>query len=244
PPPAPSPEEVSAGGAAWPSSYQSVQTIGNVLSVILVLVLLVDVVAVISDMAEYSLLGRIQSGEFVSDREATASDIRQGALGLLQSLLIVVSIVMWLIWFRRAYKNLVPLQAGAPRFKPGWAIGAWFVPFLNLWRPLQMTKDVWNGSAPSAARGPPLGGWAGAGMPPLLGFWWLFFIVANAAYPGFGEAVDATSIADLRGLSLRFVIADSLSVVLDILAIAVVRGITSRQEQRAATLATQPTAAG
>ena len=33
---------------------------------------------------------------------------------------------------------------------PGWAIGGWFVPFLNLWRPLQMVLDVFRGASGSA----------------------------------------------------------------------------------------------
>ena len=209
--------------------------IANALQALIGLVLVVDIVAVSSDLAEYALLGRVQAGASVPDAELVRSDIRQGVIGLVQALSTIAAMVVWLVWFHRAYKNLGPLRAGAPRFTPGWAIGAWFVPVLNLWRPLQMTKDVWTGSDPSGE--PPVRHWKHAPMPPLLGFWWFLWIAAQLAYPGFAQVFEAETIPELRASSLRFVIGDTLSVVLDVLAFFVVRTITQRQERRAARLA-------
>jgi hypothetical protein len=51
--------------------------------------------------------------------------------------------------FRRAYRNLPALGAESPRFSSGWAVGAWFVPFLNLVRPKQIMDDIWRASDPA-----------------------------------------------------------------------------------------------
>jgi len=54
--------------------------------------------------------------------------------------------------------------------KSGWAIGGWFVPILNLWRPFQMVNDVRRG-----ATGPP-----GVGATNTQGWWWGLWIASTA----------------------------------------------------------------
>jgi len=93
------------------------------------------VVAVVSDALEYALLGRIADGERPSDAEITFNDTRQAVIGLAQTGLQIALYVAFIMWFYRAYSNLPRLGVtGGLRFGPGWAIGAWFVPFLNLVR--------------------------------------------------------------------------------------------------------------
>ena len=53
--------------------------------------------------------------------------------------------VFFLFWFHRAYRNL-PALGGDRRYGTGWAIGSWFVPFLNAWRPKQIVNDIWRES--------------------------------------------------------------------------------------------------
>ena len=55
-------------------------------------------------------------------------------------------------WTNRAYRNLqrsVPMTCGS---RDGWAVGGWFVPFLNFVRPKQIMNDVWRGSSPDGLR--------------------------------------------------------------------------------------------
>ncbi|MDQ3111921.1 MAG: DUF4328 domain-containing protein [Bacteroidota bacterium] len=65
-------------------------------------------------------------------------------LGLLFSLTTVLLAVFFLLWMSRAYKNLVKANIENIRFTHGWAVGAWFVPFVNLVRPLKIVKEIWN----------------------------------------------------------------------------------------------------
>jgi hypothetical protein len=70
------------------------------------------------------------------------------------------------VWFWRAYKNL-KLMGRAAR-APGWAIGGWFVPIMNLFRPYQMMKEL-------ARESPRVRGGEGAGA---VGLWWLLHLIA------------------------------------------------------------------
>lgn len=50
--------------------------------------------------------------------------------------------IMLMVWMARAYHNLH--RAGLPglNYSPGWAIGAWFVPIMNFWRPYAIMKEI------------------------------------------------------------------------------------------------------
>ena len=240
PPPPPLPHEATEQVMPqWVQPFQPIEGVARVLVFLIGLGLFLSLVGIVSSIAEYSLLGRIQSGEFVSDAQANANDARQAVIGLAQFVLYLVTIVVWLVWFRRAYRNLISLRVGQLRFKPGWAVGAWFVPFLNLVRPFQITKDIWTASNPDPNTEP--GMWSYAKTPALLGWWWALWLISNfvdriATRP----ALEATTIDELRRTSFLFILIDSTHVLVSILAILVVRGITKRQEERARNMALQP----
>ena len=59
----------------------------------------------------------------------------------------------------------------------GWAIGAWFVPFLNLVRPIQIVNDIWRGSQPYLDD---RFGWRGRPVPRVFAFWWAAWLIAGA----------------------------------------------------------------
>lgn len=47
----------------------------------------------------------------------------------------ILTVVFFLIWLNRSYKNLTPLGAQDLAYSSGWAVGYWFIPFVNLVRP-------------------------------------------------------------------------------------------------------------
>src|SRR5664279_2860174 len=49
----------------------------------------------------------------------------------------VAGSVCFSMWFHRAYRNLPTLVNGQLLTTPGWAVGSFFIPFLNLFRPYQ-----------------------------------------------------------------------------------------------------------
>ena len=86
---------------------------------------------------------------------------------------LVIGPLTFIPWFHRAYSNLPRLGFRELRYAPGWAIGSWFVPILNLWRPKQIANDIYRGSDPAQAPGSNF--WKEP-ITPLLGWWWGLFI--------------------------------------------------------------------
>ncbi|WP_121257130.1 DUF4328 domain-containing protein [Solirubrobacter pauli] len=85
-------------------------------------------------------------------------------LWVLSFVAIVVNLLVggfFISWLKRAYWNASSVDQGSDRFDHSWAVTSWFVPVLNLYRPLQMVHDVWR-----AAR---------LGNEALPAVWWVSF---------------------------------------------------------------------
>lgn len=59
----------------------------------------------------------------------------------------LITAVLFLVWVYRASANARRLQPDPARIRPGWAVGWFFVPFLNLWKPFSAMCQTWNSSA-------------------------------------------------------------------------------------------------
>jgi Protein kinase domain/Domain of unknown function (DUF4328) len=167
-----------------------------------------------------------------------------------EGIVLLVTAVLFLWWFRRAYRNLAALGARGLRFAGGWAIGAWLVPILSLVRPKQLLNDIWRASDPDL----PLdndGSWRRKPVPSVLTWWWLAFLASMTARAITTESVHSLAVLMTFGLASRPLdqvqptsgiqsLADLLSIVAGLLALRIVRIVTARQEARAARLATSP----
>ena len=199
----------------------------------LVATIVIDLIAVASGFAEY----RLYQQDIVTEDELDSTDLRQGLVALVQTIVFIVAVVMFIRWFKRAYANLLPLGVPELRFRVGWSIWGWFVPFLNLWRPKQIANDIWRGSDPQIPReqGP---GWQERSVPALFQFWWAGFIILNFLYnAALRLSLRADEIPEFSDAAVTYLFADSLSAITGVLAVLVVRRTTDRQEARAARIA-------
>jgi hypothetical protein len=196
----------------------------------------VDVLAVISDLGEYLLLQRLET-EDVPLSELEASDHRQLAVAATQTAVFLAAAFFFIRWLHYAYRNLRALGAGNLRYATATAVWSWFVPILNLWRPKQVINDVWRASDPDAPADQSDGRWWETRPPVLYAVWWFVWIVLSFAYNAdLRLSVRAETLEELQFASLFTTVTDSVSVVGALLALAVVRRTTARQEARAARL--------
>ena len=131
-----------------------------------------------SDFLQLQLLWRFQSGVNVTTSEAQMNDIRVTAIALIYMAAYIVSAVMFIRWFRRAYFNL-HLVAKRLTYTEGWAAGSWFVPFINLFRPYQIMKELYEETEIVLAK---------RNLTPrvvlpgtMVGVWWTLWIINNVA---------------------------------------------------------------
>jgi hypothetical protein len=151
---------------------------------LLLLAAAVALMAAISDLMQVRLLSRVAAGESLSQAEADANDNRQAFLGVLQLLVLLACGIAFLTWFYRSHKNLTALGATGLKYSPGWAVGGFFVPFLNLVRPLQVMREIWHASvlpSPTELSSPGIFAQsASRETPGKVGWWWGLFLVSSS----------------------------------------------------------------
>lgn len=148
------------------------------------------VVAVRSTMSQVGLLMQAQQDAPVAEDAASANNSRQLVIGIGQAVVYLATIVLFLCWIGRAYRNVGALSTRKSRFAPGWAVGSWFVPFLNLVRPYQIVRETWwVSSSPSDADRAEPGCTPKA--PAIVKWWWAVFLISGS----FGQMVSRKALS-------------------------------------------------
>jgi hypothetical protein len=106
------------------------------------IVMAAEIIAIISSYLQYDLLQTIANGGIVSDSEASANDAREQFIGIIQTIVYIISGITFIMWFRRAYYNLQQKVSNL-KYSEGWAAGSWFVPVICLYRPYQIMKEIY-----------------------------------------------------------------------------------------------------
>ncbi|MFJ6849496.1 DUF4328 domain-containing protein [Streptomyces sp. NPDC091271] len=165
---------------------------------------------------------------------AGRAEVLYGAAGTLQAYALLATAIVFILWFRRVRLNAEVFDAGLQHLRPGWAIGAWFVPVANFWLPRRVAGGIWTASA----QNDPDDSWRTVSMAPLNLWWgvWVFSMLYRQ-YAGrqYEQAPSAPEIADAVGLVL---VGDVLDIAAAVLAILFVRKLTRMQGERAALGAT------
>jgi eukaryotic-like serine/threonine-protein kinase len=153
-------------------------------------------------------------------------------VAVVQLVTLVVGGVLFLAWFHRAYGNLRALGVAEPRYKRGWAIGAWFIPIVNLVLPKQMANDLWRASDPAMQPNDP--GWQGRPVAPLLHWWWAFYIVGSAVSAVSGNMIGEAATLDAMNAGVALdAAAQALWIAAAFAGTRVIGLSTERQEVRA-----------
>jgi hypothetical protein len=95
-----------------------------------------------------------------------------GALvALIYFAIFIASVIIIARWIHRAHANIVNTGQRLET-TPGWAVGWFFVPLANLFKPFQAMRELWNASHLA-------GDYFNQESDPLLRYWWGFWIVGN-----------------------------------------------------------------
>ncbi|KAF0802750.1 hypothetical protein A6D6_03925 [Alcanivorax xiamenensis] len=180
-------------------------------------------VAVISGLLEYRLLLRLRDGVVLSDQVIEASYLRQGVVGLVQTLVLLTAMILVARWIYRANQNCRRLGAADMRFTPGWAVGWYFIPVLSMWKPYQAMKEIWRASAAPAD-------WHRQSTPMLMPVWWGMWLLSLALGSGIMQlARHANSMEDYLLLSQVTLVADFLEIPLAFALMVLIRRIHAMQ---------------
>jgi hypothetical protein len=123
----------------------------------------------------------------VAERMDTVSLV----IGLAPVLVFLVTGVLFVVWLYRGIKSS-NIDQSRMQHKAWWAIGGWFIPIWNLFRPFQMVRDFWLAANVKKQTGD-------LDTPRLIGWWWalnLLAILTERVY-----ALGTRDLAQLDGLA-------------------------------------------
>lgn len=189
-----------------------------------------------STFQEITLLRNIVDGKYPAMPDAEfwalldANDSRQALVALLYFSTFIFTIITFLMWQRRIRKNADYIGITGLRFSTVGVVGWWFVPIMNIFRPYQVMKEMWQSNYRSVNEQPD---WRDSTVSGLLGWWWGLFLVgewisgiALRIYLR-NDDIDSLIVGDWLdiGSSMLLMVAAAL-------AIALVREITAFQESK------------
>jgi hypothetical protein len=198
----------------------------HVVKALLLVIIALDLTAILFGASQYSLIARMAAGEAVPEAQITANDTRHRMIALFQFISFVVTVIAWLTWQHRAY-GLLSLASSIPTtFTPGWAIGWWFVPFANVFRPYQVMKEMWLRSAATDGGGTV----DGLEAPNVIKWWWGSWLIAGfVANTSFRMAVGANTIDQLLWSTVLGMVDDSVTILVACLALVIISRISTLQ---------------
>lgn len=217
--------------------YRPATTLASVVVVLLGLNMLASLLGIASDFVQVDLArDGVVFGEGAEDAPFDTREIVILLIALFELLVFVPTVVIFCVWMYRAHKNLVAL--GNPRqhleHPPGWAVGSFFVPIINLFVPYRAAREIWAKSDPEVTTfDTPFARYA-LSAPSVLKLWWGFWVASNILNNvSFRLSWSGEGVAAATASAWVDLFANILEIPAALFAIAVVRGVVERQERRA-----------
>jgi hypothetical protein len=182
-------------------------------------------VGTVTTSFEIELLSRISAQGDFTQEEADRSDAGQNAVIFAGLGLVPLTAISFCLWIYRAYRNLYALHPDLLEYSPGWAVGLYFVPIFNLFRPYQVMVEIWENSDPAR-----LGNRSTGASATIVGWWWAFWLlehVVGAVIRPLGRNADEA--AELLVVSWAALIKHFINLPLALLAFTIV-WIVSRNQ--------------
>jgi len=217
--------DVLPAGGPSASSFRDPGTLTRSLKLFLYLGIALGTLSLVSEVLELQRLNEMQA--IGSPAEAEVSDF-QGITAILQFVNLVVLIALFCIWIYRANYNARQLGATDMQFSPGWAVGWYFIPIANLWKPYQAMREIWQASADPAH-------WQQQPRGTILPLWWTFFLLSNfVGNASFRVSLRAQTVSDLILAGTLSAANDVVDIVADVGALVLVTQIFRMQMARRA----------
>lgn len=167
----------------------------------------------------------------------------EGVVSLLFILVYIASVVLFVIWMSRAYKNLLYFRTTGLEHSPRWAVGSFFVPFANLVVPYRAVKEIWLASSPELD----VSGsdsWKLQKVPAIIKWWWGLWLLSNFLDGrSAGASWNAKTPDELASAYSLDISIDILAFISAVVGLLVVRAVTDRQKNKLNTIGSPATEA-
>lgn len=161
----------------------------------------------------------------ISSNGEWALVILESIFGLLSAPAYLITGIALCMFMHRAHTNLNRAGTEGLVHTPGWCVAYWFIPFINLYRPLHAMQELYEASA-----SPRESDWKTADTNTLLSRWWACWLTGSIV-----GRLESRLLQNEVDLGLGVIPLSWISTIALVLAavylIAIVREIQQRQER-------------
>ncbi|MBE0642522.1 MAG: DUF4328 domain-containing protein [Bacteroidetes bacterium] len=141
------------------------------------LLVLTKFIVVATDVWALRVFGKIDASPFYSpmstslDREVSRLDRWLRFADAADLLFFIYTAVVFIVFMHNAYRNIMQPVIANRRFSPGWTIGAFLIPVVNIVLPYSVMREIWQCSR-ALIRSHVDGHWREEERPLVLRLWW------------------------------------------------------------------------
>ena len=181
----------------------------------------IGLVAIGSGVMQLNLISQTPVDPLLAEQ----NDFRQSAISIIAFVCYLVTGICFCTWINRSHHNVRWFGAQELTISPNWAVGYFFVPIMNLFRPYQAMQELWQ-----ASKSP--GNWELISKSTLVGVWWTLWIVSSI----FGRLASrignsAETIPALQSATVVEICSNILDIPLCVVAVLILREIQQAQNQ-------------
>ncbi len=235
------PQEAMAQTPAMyaPSAYPALvpfQSLLGLATAVKALLGIVCVAKVAAIGATFALIVSLAGGNGLAATGVSATAIVLALTVLGAVFLSMITGVVYLVWLYRAYQNLPALGVTKLDASPGWAVGHYFIPFVNLVRPYQTIVEIMRGSFSREQQ------LTGKTSTAIAGWWWTGWILAAVLGQVSGAMVRGDEYdAGMLGVAAWVDVSmHTVSLLTAVLAMIIVHRISASQQRKHDEIMLQP----
>jgi hypothetical protein len=179
----------------------------------------VSAISLVSSVMQYELLLR----ESFSEAEGSANDLREQVVGIVALSLYLTTLFAFGRWIFLAHRNLLELGARNLTMRPGWAVGSFAIPIINLYAPYKAMRELLRASESPTH-------WHLTDPPWWTWVWWLLWVVSlMLGNYVMRQSVRATSLPELSNLTVVEIVSCVLAIPLYLLGRLIVIRVWNHQ---------------
>lgn len=209
----------------YPAPFTSAHVRARIVKILLIVGAVLTCISVFAEMLSLGFPPPAEDQELGDNPIAAAIMLLIFLLAVVEVLIYFSTVIFFCVWLYRASDNLRAFNPwNRPEYSPGWAVGSFFIPFVNLVVPYRAVREVWqkSGTPDDLLLSEP-------GPPASFPIWWLFWLLASFAgrismRMSFNENVD------YRTATMVSIGASALFIVASFFAYLVVDAIDKKQE--------------
>ena len=213
--------------------YVSTSFRARIVTVLLIIGAFVSLAATLLAVAELVVPGELFGDGESEDPLTLVLALFAIGLALLEIVVYIATVVFFLMWLYRSRENLAAfgVRKNSLEYSSGWAVGSFFVPFVNLVIPYRAIKELWRKSVPNSDSM-----FSELSPPGFFPLWWAFWLLSNFAERIYFRMSWRENVSSDITAAVG-VLAGLLSITAALLAVMIVREIERQQIESSRLLA-------